>query len=92
MSPLNDTFKALSDKTRRQILKLLKEQDMTAGDIASHFDMTKPSISHHLTILKNAQLVLDERQGQNIVYSLNTTVFQEVVGWFMDFTSEEKGN
>lgn len=85
MSPLNETFKALSDKTRRQILKFLHEGDLTAGEIADHFDMTKPSISHHLNLLKQADLISDRRQGQNIYYSLNTSVFEEIMGWFLEF-------
>ncbi|WP_027091795.1 autorepressor SdpR family transcription factor [Cohnella thermotolerans] len=80
---MNDTFKALSDPTRRQIIQLLKERDMSAGEIAEQFSISKPSISHHLTILKNAKLVQDERQGQSIIYSLNTTVIQEALGWFL---------
>lgn len=80
---MNDTFKALSDPTRRQIIQLLKERDMTAGEIADQFSISKPSISHHLAILKNAKLVTDERQGQNILYSLNATVIQETLGWFL---------
>ena len=89
---LNDTFKALSDQTRRKILDLLKERDMTAGEIAEHFTMTKPSISNHLNILKQAGLITDERQGQHILYSLNTTVFQDVMKWVMQFqrTSSER--
>lgn len=83
---MNDAFKALSDPTRRQILQLLSKEDMTAGEIANHFDMAKPSISHHLNTLKNAGLVLDERKGQNIIYSLNMTVFQDLVKWFFDFS------
>ena len=59
---------------------------MTAGEIADCFDISKPSISHHLTVLKTSGLVLDERRGQNIVYSLNMTVFQELVKWFFDFS------
>lgn len=81
---MNESFKALSDGTRRQIIKLLRDRDMTAGEIADHFAMTKPSISHHLSSLKQAGLVLDERRGQNIVYSLNTTVVEEVISWFLD--------
>jgi DNA-binding transcriptional ArsR family regulator len=81
---INETFKALSDPTRRKIIRLLRERDMTAGEIADHFQMTKPSISHHLSSLKAAKLVLDERKGQHILYSLNTTVVQEVMGWFME--------
>ncbi|MGN0652529.1 MAG: autorepressor SdpR family transcription factor [Gemmiger sp.] len=82
---MGDVFKALSDPTRRKILELLRDGSMTAGDIAAHFDMAKPSVSHHLNVLKSAQLVTDERQGQNIVYCLNLTVFQEVLKWFYDF-------
>ena len=78
-------FKALADPTRRRILELLRERDMTAGELAEHFDMTKPSISHHLATLRAARLVSDERHGQNIVYSLNTTVMQDLIGWFMGF-------
>ncbi|MFC5469771.1 autorepressor SdpR family transcription factor [Cohnella suwonensis] len=80
---MNDAFKALSDPTRRTILQLLKEKDMTAGDIADRFDISKPSISHHLSILKQAKLVQDERHGQTIVYSLNMTVVQEAMSWFL---------
>ena len=78
-------FKALSDPTRRRILELLRDGDKTAGELAEHFDMTKPSISHHLATLKAAGLVDDERRGQNIVYSLNTTVMQDLIGWFLGF-------
>ena len=78
-------FKALADPTRRRILELLRERDMTAGELAEHFDMTKPSISHHLATLRAAGLVSDERHGQSIVYSLNTTVMQDLIGWFMGF-------
>ncbi|CAG7648384.1 Transcriptional repressor SdpR [Paenibacillus solanacearum] len=82
--PLNDAFKALSDPTRRKILDLLKEGDLTAGEIAEHFDITKPSISNHLNLLKQAELVWVERRGQHIVYSLNTTVFQDVLKWILN--------
>ncbi|QTH42235.1 winged helix-turn-helix transcriptional regulator [Cohnella sp. LGH] len=80
---MNDAFKALSDPTRRKILQLLKDRDMSAGEIADHFDISKPSISHHLSILKQAQLVQDERQGQSIIYSLNMSVMQEAMSWFL---------
>lgn len=89
MITLNDVFKALSDPTRRKIIHLLREKDMSAGEIADHFSMTKPSISHHLNALKSAKLVLDERNGQSIFYSLNTTVVQEVMAWFLEMTSEK---
>lgn len=82
---LSSAFKALADPTRRQILNMLQDGDLTAGEIADQFNMTKPSISHHLNILKQADLVQDLRKGQNIFYSLNTTVFQELIGWFYDF-------
>ena len=81
---LNDAFKALADPTRRKILDLLKNGELTAGEIANHFDMTKPSISNHLGLLKQAGLVRDERRGQYIVYALNTTVFQDVMKWILD--------
>lgn len=86
---MNSVFKALSDPTRRKILELLIEKDMTAGKIAGHFKITKPSISHHLNLLKNSELILGEKQGQNIVYSLNTTALQELIKWFYNF--REKG-
>lgn len=89
---MGDAFKALSDPTRRKILELLKAKPMNAGDIADYFHITKPSISHHLTILKNSGLIVDERQGQNILYSLDMSVFQDMMRWFMDFSNmgEEK--
>ena len=81
-------FKALADPTRRRILELLRAGVMTAGELAEHFDISKPSLSHHLATLRNAGLVTDERHGQNIVYSLNTTVMQDLVGWFMGFADD----
>jgi ArsR family transcriptional regulator len=86
---MNDLFKALSDPTRRKILELLTEKDMNAGEIADHFNISKPSISHHLNLLKNCDLVLGEKQGQNILYSINTTALQELIKWFYNF--REKG-
>lgn len=85
------TFKALADPTRRKILKLLGERDLTAGEIADAFNISKPSISHHLNLLKHSGLVLDERQGQFIYYSLNMTVFQEVMSWFSDLLNRKVG-
>ena len=76
-------FKALSDPTRRAILDMLKERDCTAGEIGDAFDMSAPSISHHLTILKNAHLVSDTREGRFIRYELNTTVLEEASQWLM---------
>jgi DNA-binding transcriptional ArsR family regulator len=74
---MNEAFKALSDPTRREILKLLRGGDMNAGDIAGHFEISKPSISHHLNLLKTANLVQVERNGQELIYSINTTVMQD---------------
>ncbi|KZE44098.1 ArsR family transcriptional regulator [Brevibacillus parabrevis] len=87
---MNHAFKALSDPTRRKMLDLLRERDMTAGEIAEHFAMTKPSISHHLNLLKQAEMVFDERKGQNIYYSLNTTVFQDLLKWVIQFHAKEE--
>jgi ArsR family transcriptional regulator, arsenate/arsenite/antimonite-responsive transcriptional repressor len=78
-----DVFKALSDPTRREILQLLKSGEMTAGAIADNFAMSKPSVSHHLSVLKAAGLVFAERRGQEIVYSLDTTVFQDVMTYML---------
>lgn len=86
---MNNIFKALSDPTRRKILELLIEKDLNAGEIAEHFQISKPSISHHLQLLKSCNLILGEKKGQNILYSLNTTVLQEMVKWFYNF--KEKG-
>ncbi|MBO8128676.1 MAG: winged helix-turn-helix transcriptional regulator [Peptococcaceae bacterium] len=83
---LNTLFKALSDNTRREILRLLTDKDLTAGEIAEAFDLSRATISHHLSVLKEAGLILDERRGPYIIYSLNTTVFQEVAGWVFDVT------
>lgn len=82
-----EAFKALGDPTRRRILELLRGGDKTAGELAEHFDMTKPSLSHHLNTLKAADLVEATRCGQNIVYSLNTTVMQDLMSWFLAFTN-----
>ena len=81
---MSKAVKALSDKTRREILKLLNNRDMSAGEIAEHFDMSKPSISKHLDILREAELVSSEKKGQFIIYSINTSVIQEVLGNFLE--------
>lgn len=83
-------FKALADPTRRRILELLRDGDLTAGELAEHFDISKPSLSHHLATLKSAGLVSDERRGQNNVYSLNTTVMQDLIGWFLGFSQSSE--
>jgi len=89
---LNEAFKALSDPTRRKILQLLKERNLSAGEISEHFNMSKPSISQHLKLLKHADLIQDEKIGQFIYYSLNTTVFQDLISWAYDFTQKKDKN
>jgi ArsR family transcriptional regulator, arsenate/arsenite/antimonite-responsive transcriptional repressor len=81
---MNAVFKALADPTRRQILRLLGDREMTAGDLAEHFEMTKPSMSHHFSVLKECDLIRFRREGQQIWYSVNTTVLQDVLTWAMD--------
>tara|TARA_B100000683_G_C12143832_1_gene412976 strand:- start:313 stop:570 length:258 start_codon:yes stop_codon:yes gene_type:complete len=85
---MNNLFKALSDPTRRAILDLLRGADLSASNIADNFNISKPSISHHLSILHQAELVLRERRGQQIFYSLNTTVFQQVIEWLYNLKGE----
>lgn len=82
---IDAVFKALSDPNRREILNLLKKNDMPVKEIAKHFDITLASLSHHLDILKRANLVIAQRKGQMIYYSLNTSVFEEVMKIFMQF-------
>ena len=76
---MNDVFRALSDPTRREILELLRSGPRTSGEIAEKFSTSWATISRHLSVLKDAELILAERDGQHVVYELNTTVFQEVV-------------
>jgi DNA-binding transcriptional ArsR family regulator len=80
-----DVFKALSDPTRREILRMLRGKPMNAGELAEAFAMTKGSLSHHYNILKNADLVRVERRGQFQVYSLNTSVFEDVMAMLADY-------
>lgn len=80
---MNQVFKALNDPTRRKILEMLRESDLTAGDIADQFDISKPSISHHLDQLRQADLVLSVKRGQFVYYSLHTTVLDDLMGWIM---------
>jgi Predicted transcriptional regulators len=82
---LSKTFNALSDQSRRKILELLKKRDLAAGEIGEHFDFTAPTLSHHLAVLKEADLVSSRREGQQIVYSLNLSVFEEVAEKVMKF-------
>jgi DNA-binding transcriptional ArsR family regulator len=87
---MNTIFKALNDPTRREILQLLQERDMTAGDIVERFKISGPSISHHLDLLKQAKLVIAEKDGQYVYYSLNTTVVDEIMKWFMQFKTKKR--
>ncbi len=87
---MNTVFKALNDPTRREILRLLQEKDMTAGDIADQFSISFPSISHHLDLLKQAKLVTAQKEGQFVYYSLNTTVMDEIMKWFLQFKAKKK--
>ena len=82
------TFKALSDPVRRQILVLLKNGSMSAGEIGSHFDMTGATISYHLGILKKADLVFETRQKNFIYYELNTSVIEEIMMWLSDLKGD----
>lgn len=85
---MNNLLKAISDPTRREILHMLRKRDMTAGEIADAFDMTKPSISHHLDMLKKANLVVSVKEGQFITYSLNTTELDELIQWIYKITKK----
>jgi ArsR family transcriptional regulator, arsenate/arsenite/antimonite-responsive transcriptional repressor len=87
---MNTLFKALNDSTRRRILELLQKKDMTAGEIADEFNISKPSISHHLDLLKQAGLVESVKEGQYIYYSLNTTVVDDILKWFLQFKTKKK--
>jgi len=87
---MNHLFQALSDPTRRKILDMLKKKDLTAGEIAEAFDISKPSISHHLDILKRANLVVSEKQGQFITYSINTTELDELIKWMYQLGGKKK--
>jgi ArsR family transcriptional regulator len=87
---MNSIFKALNDPTRREILEMLKEKDLTAGEIADRFNISKPSISHHLDLLRQAGLVISVKEGQFINYSLNTTVMDEMLTWIISLQSKKK--
>ena len=87
----NDAFKALADPTRREILRLLRRGEMTAGELAQRFDTTKPTLSHHFAVLRDADLVTTRREGQTIWYALNTTVLEDVVAWAIDLAGRKEG-
>ncbi len=86
-----EVFKAIADPTRRKVLKLLQGGSKTAGELADSFDITKGSLSHHFNVLKAADLVRSERRGQQIVYSLNTSVFEEVESMLLELFRVNKG-
>ena len=86
-----DAFKALADPTRRDILRLLRDGPRTSGEIADHFPTAWATISRHLGVLRDAGLILSERNGQQIVYELNTTVFEDVVNHMLEWTRPSKG-
>ena len=87
---MNEVFKALNDPIRRKILELLRKRDMTAGEIAAEFNITGASISHHLDKLRTAGLVSSIKQGQFITYSLNTTVLDDVIQFFIQLKTQKK--
>ncbi len=89
---MNTLFKALNDETRRKIIELLRDGDKNAGEIADAFSISKPSISHHLDILKQADLISSEKQGQFVVYSLNTTVLEDLMQWVISLNPQWRKN
>jgi ArsR family transcriptional regulator len=89
---LTTAFKAIADPTRREILHLLRKEEMTAGDVAARFDMTKPTMSHHFSVLREAGLVTSRREGQTIWYALNTTVLEDVLAWTLDMARDARGD
>ena len=87
---LQDTLKALSDPTRRKILELLKKGPLSAGEIGEHFDMTGATLSHHLSILKKAGLVDDNKKGTFVYYEINTSVMEDILAWITGLMGEKK--
>lgn len=87
---LQQTLRALADPVRREILNLLKAGRLSAGEITEHFDITAAAISRHLSVLKEADLIRDERQGKFIFYELNASVLEEIMLWITDLKGEDK--
>ena len=87
---MNAIFKALNDPTRREILEMLRDKDLTAGEIAGQFDMSWPSVSHHLEILRKAGLVVSVKEGQFLYYSINTTVMEDMLKWLLQLSTKPK--
>jgi DNA-binding transcriptional ArsR family regulator len=89
---MSSVFQALSDPTRRRILELLRDGDMTAGGLAEHFELSKPTLSKHFAVLKAADLIQGEKQGTSIVYHLNVSVLEEALLGLMNRFGINKGN
>ena len=89
---LQNTLKALSDPVRREILDLLKDGKMSAGDISSHFDISFAAVSRHLSVLKDADLIRDERDGKFIYYELNTSVLEEIILFLTELKGENQND
>ena len=89
---VNDTFKAMADPTRREILRLLKEGDMTAGELADHFELSRPTMSGHFNVLRAAGLVVSERNRNKIVYSINTSALEDALGAVMGLFNRGESN
>ncbi len=87
---IQNTMKAIADPTRRTILNLLKKSRLSAGEIAEHFDMSLPAVSKHLTVLKEADLIRDQREGKYIFYELNASVLDEALLWLKDLRGEQQ--
>lgn len=89
---LQNTLRALADPIRREILNILKAGRMSAGDIAEHFDVTAAAVSRHLSVLKDADLIRDAREGKFIYYDLNTSVLEEIMLWITDLKGNENND
>ena len=88
----DDFFKAIADANRRKILKLLRQKHtLTAGAIAEHFEISKAALSEHLKILRNADLLVSQKRGQYVYYSLNTTIFEDAISWMMGLFGKDEG-
>lgn len=86
---MQDTLQALADPTRREILNLLKQSRMSAGEISNHFSISGAAVSRHLSVLKEADLIRDEREGKYIYYELNATVLEEILLWMSELKGEK---
>ncbi|HLO43497.1 MAG TPA: autorepressor SdpR family transcription factor [Leadbetterella sp.] len=85
---MNNIFRALNDASRREILEILRLGDATAGEISDRFNMSKPSISHHLDLLRQADLVSSKKKGQFVIYSINLSALEDIISWFQMFKPE----